>query len=67
MHSVESSNIDAIGFDFEKEELFVDFKNGSSYKYDGVPADTFRGFMTADSKGKYLIAYIKGVYPFTKL
>jgi len=67
MRSVSSSNVEAIGFDFEKEELFVEFKNGTTYRYDGVPADVYRDFMKSDSKGKYLITAIKGVYPFNKV
>lgn len=38
MHDVDSSNLKRIGHDGEKT-LVVEFHNGTSYKYTGVPAD----------------------------
>ena len=64
---VESSNIAAIGYDEETKELHVQFNSGSEYVYQDVPAGVYQDFLDADSKGKYLNEYIKGVYEFKKV
>lgn len=64
---VSSSNISAIGYDPDNEVLEVEFTNGAVYSYSGVPLGEYEGIMNADSKGKYLHANIKGIYPYMKL
>jgi len=64
---VSSSNIYAIGYDADSQALEVEFTNGAVYSYSGVPSGEFEGFMSADSKGKYLHANIKSRYSFMKL
>ncbi len=65
--SVSSSNISAIGYEAETNTLEVEFLNGSVYQYAGVSVDEFEAMMSADSKGKYLNANIKGRCSFIKL
>jgi hypothetical protein len=36
---VKSSNIEAVGFDEETQELHVQFKGGTVYAYDSVPSE----------------------------
>jgi hypothetical protein len=64
---VSSSNIAAIGYDPDRGVLEVEFTNGAVYFYSGVPLGEYEGIMSADSKGKYLHANIKGRYPYGKL
>lgn len=64
---VSSSNISAIGYDIDNQILEVEFTNGAIYSYSGVPSDEYEGFMSADSKGKYLHANIKSRYSVMKL
>lgn len=64
---VSSSNISAIGYDVDSGTLEVEFTNGAVYSYSGVPPGEYEGFMSADSKGKYLHANIKTRYSFVKL
>lgn len=59
MIAVESSNLQAIGYDPDNMELYVDFLNGSRYRYFDVPEDVFDEFQVADSKGKFLHQNIK--------
>jgi len=59
MIAVESSNLQAIGYDPDTSELYVDFLSGSRYKYLDVPEDVFEAFQVADSKGKFLHQEIK--------
>ena len=64
---VESSNIDQIGYDEDRQELHVLFNSGSEYVYAGVSDTTVKAFIEADSKGKFLNQYIKGNYEYQKV
>jgi len=64
---VESSNVAAIRYDGDDEELEVQFNNNIIYAYFNVPAKVFDEFKDADSKGRYLNQHIKGVYDYQKI
>lgn len=64
MKQVKSSNIHAIGWADGK--LTVQFKNGTSYSYSGVPADTHKKLMDAESVGKHFNEHIKGKFDHKK-
>lgn len=54
MISVNSSNIEAVGYDLESATLTIRFKKGGSvYEYYDVPQYEYEGLMAADSKGSY--------------
>jgi hypothetical protein len=70
--SVESSNVDAIGYDAERKVLIVRFKgtflgNGAIYEYEEVSADKHSRLMAADSKGGFLNREIKGSHSYRKV
>ena len=68
MSSVDSSNVEAIGYDPDNRELHVRFlKSGATYVYYDAQEWVFREFMQADSKGTYLNTSIKGRYRYRKL
>lgn len=58
MISVQSSNIQAIGYDAENSLLVIDFLKGSTYEYYDVPEYEFNNLLNADSKGTYANQYI---------
>lgn len=76
---VESSNIEAIGFDYEEAGITspawatmrVWFKYGSVYDYDKVPMHVFEALkkaaMTGESVGSHFKENIKGKYQFKKV
>jgi KTSC domain len=65
MQWVDSSNVEALGYDSEAMDLYVQFKSGSSlYIYENVPESTFHDLMSAPSKGSYLNREIKPNYHF---
>lgn len=66
MASVDSSNIESIGYNPERNELHVRFKNGGHYIYEGVTGDQHRDMMTAESKSKFLNDHVKGKHGFRK-
>lgn len=62
-----SSNVVCISYDAETQTLEVEFKGGGTYRYHLVPPDVFQQFLAADSKGKYFIAHVRGIYPSERL
>lgn len=67
MIHVESSNIEAVGYDEDSSTLQVEFKNGGTYQYFDVPEHVFEGLRDADSVGRYLASTIKGSYRYSKV
>jgi hypothetical protein len=62
MTPVSSTNISEVGYDEPESQLYVRFKNGKLYCYDGVPEGDYLTFMGAASKGKYFEHAIKRRY-----
>jgi hypothetical protein len=68
MTFVDSSNIEAIGYDSATLELHVRFlKTGITYVYYAVEEWRHQELMQADSKGIYLNANIKPNYQCARL
>lgn len=66
MQPVSSSNIAAVGYDTENQMVYVQFLNGSTYTYKGVPEHEFENLRTASSVGSYLNRNYKNVYPYER-
>lgn len=64
-HSVKSSNVASI--DHDGRDLIVNFHNGSSYRYTGVPTKVFDEMKKADSVGSFLHNHIKSAYRATRI
>jgi hypothetical protein len=70
MVKVESSQIEAVGYDEETGTMCVVFKShnpavaGSMYDYKDVPAEEFERFMKSESKGKHFGEFIKPRYAY---
>lgn len=63
---VDSSNIEAIGYDDDNEDLYVQFLSSGLYIYSAVPRVIFDELMSAPSKGSFLNREIKGIYQCLK-
>tara|TARA_Y100001937_G_scaffold55095_1_gene75937 strand:- start:714 stop:914 length:201 start_codon:yes stop_codon:yes gene_type:complete len=61
--NVESSVIEAV--EANGDNLIVNFKNGSSYTYEGA-AKELSPLSDADSKGRYFLENIKKNYSFSR-
>lgn len=59
MYDVNSSNIASAGYDASAMELYVEFLDGSLYRYHNVTPDIWSMFMVARSKGSFLHFYVK--------
>ena len=66
---VNSSMVKAIGYNSDKEWLYVQFNNGIVYKYPAVSAVKAIGVLTADSIGRAIRQTVidQKLYTFTKL
>jgi hypothetical protein len=62
MQFVDSTNLEAIGYDDATRELYIRFKNGTTYIYPDVPRDTYDQLSRADSKGSYFNRNIRTVF-----
>jgi len=51
MVEVSSTNIKAIGYDSDTNEMYVEFRNGSMYKYIDVPEEVYVRLINAHSIG----------------
>lgn len=65
MHDVKSGQIESIGH--TGDTLIVRFKNGGTYHYHGVSAETFDSMKEAKSVGSFLHRNIKPNHKFTKV
>lgn len=64
--SVNSSNIDTVGYDKKVKSLEILFLSGGTYQYDDVPYRVFKELVHADSVGRYFHHHIKFNYSYTK-
>jgi frataxin-like iron-binding protein CyaY len=53
MHPVDSTNVASVGYDPEKKELAVRFRNGATYVYSGVKPEEHEALVSADSVGRH--------------
>lgn len=64
---VTSSTIESVAHDPDTRSMEVKFKSGSTYRYDGVPAELHGDMMQSSSVGKFLNDNIKGRYSHEKV
>lgn len=60
-----SSNIS--GYAWANDKLYVEYKGGSVYCYQGVSYDVYSQLAKAESKGSFISREIKPKYEFTKM
>jgi hypothetical protein len=65
MKEVKSQSISKIGY--FRRTMNVVFQNGKTYEFKKVPRVEFDKFTSSDSKGKFFLNEVKGIYPFKEL
>ena len=60
-------NVVAIGYDAPTQTLEVEFVKGPVYQYYGVPEHLYESIMSAPSKDRFLSAYIRDSYPYSRI
>jgi hypothetical protein len=68
MITVNSTNIDSVGYNADTQTLTVKFKvSGQIYEYLNVPQTLYEGLMTAESKGKYINDNIRSQFTYRRV
>lgn len=62
---VDSSNIEKIAY--RDNNLYVKYKSGNTYMYEGVTNGVWKGLVKAESKGKFMNSVIKENYKYIKI
>ncbi len=60
--SVDSSLIAKVGYVAEYKVLEIEFEDGRSYQYFGVPERIYKGLIAAESRGRYFNDRIRDAY-----
>jgi hypothetical protein len=63
---VTSSCIASVGYDEASSVLEVEFSEGYVYRYFDVPEEVVREFLGSPSLGRYLNAYIRDAYRYSR-
>ncbi len=64
---VQSSSLASVGYDSDTSILEVEFRNGTTYQYHGVPQETWDWFISSTSMGQFFVARIRDAYPFARV
>lgn len=64
---VDSSSLASVMFSAELNVLWVNFRNGLSYEYFGVPQHVFDELVASASKGSFLNRFIRNRFPYRRL
>lgn len=67
INEIDSTTIIKSTYDTESNEMVVEFKNGTQYKYDEVPHAIYTKFRMAESQGKFFSSDIAKKFKYTKL
>ena len=63
---VDSSNIEAVGYDPDSKTLGVRFKDGGIYHYEGVSPEKHQALLESKSAGSHFHQHIKPHHKHTK-
>lgn len=66
MITVDSSQMDSVGYDPGTNEMYIEFSNGSIYKYFEVPKRVFVDLLSSKSQGSYFHTDIRMKYSYEK-
>ena len=67
MKPVQSSNIDAVGYDPDTREMRIQFKGTGTYAFRGISAEQHRALVNAQSVGGHFAAHIRPRFKGKKL
>lgn len=63
---VASTAIASVSYNFISDDVTINFTDGSTYIYSGVPLDDYVGLVRASSKGEYFNANIRNNYSYVR-
>ncbi len=62
-----SSILDAVAYDPVAMRLWIRFRSGAIFEYDGVPSVIYEELLVAPSKGGYFSEYIRPDYLYRRV
>jgi hypothetical protein len=63
---LKSTSLHAATYEEQSSLLELEFRSGASYRYSGVPAQTYQELMLAESKGRYFNQHIRNRFTYAK-
>lgn len=67
MEPVSSTSIAAVGYDAENGVVYVQFLDGQTYAYKGVPQHEYESLRSAASVGSYFNRHFRSAYPYERV
>jgi hypothetical protein len=67
LEPVESSMIQAAGYDEKSSTLEVVFNSGKTYRYFEVPKTVYLELMESNSKGSYMLSDVIDCFPYEQI
>lgn len=64
LYAVESSMIQAFGYDTDAQMLLVIFNSGKTYRYFKVPPEVYQQLLASSFKGSYIRDFVIDCYPY---
>lgn len=64
---IESSMIRSMRYEPSERLLEIVFQNRSVYQFVSVPPELYEHLLHAQSKGRYFLAHIRGMFPYWRL
>jgi hypothetical protein len=54
-------------YDAAKHILYLRFRSGDVYRYFEIPAELYREFLDAESRGRYFLSHIRNHFRYERL
>ncbi len=64
---VESKLLAAAAYVAPRQTLYLRFHSGEVYRYFTFPADQYREFLDAESKGRFFLIHIRNRFPYQRI
>jgi len=65
--SLDSTSLRSVFYSPVAGTMEISFRNGSVYRYFGVPLHVYQSLLAAESKGRYFTAAIRTTFRFERL
>ena len=65
--TIDSKMLASVAYDPEKQILYLRFRTGDVYRYFDLPAEDYRKFLNAESRGKYFLANIRDQFRYERM
>ena len=64
---LESKLLAAVAYVAPRRLLYLRFNSGEVYRYFTFPADEYKLFLEAESRGRYFLNHIRNLFPYERL